>query len=57
MFSVFFLSALLSYVASLSLLFSWELAYHILSNLSLIHHFAFHSIRYHFQTWVCPSTN
>jgi hypothetical protein len=49
------LSALPSLMLPLCSLFSWELG--ILSNLSLIHHFVYHSIRHHFQTWVLPSTN
>jgi hypothetical protein len=50
-----------SWVASLSCLFSGELGdtclWLSLSNLSLMRPFICHSIRYHFQTWLLPSTN
>ena len=55
------LSELLSYVASLSSLFSWELGicylWLIISSLSLIHYFVCHTIRCLFQIWLLHSTN
>lgn len=54
----FFFSLCYSCLSSFPFLSSPEnWAHSILSKLSLIHHLFCHSITYHFQTWVFPSTN